>query len=447
MHTRSRSFLLTAITLVALTLGAAVYANLSHEVGDPDDFAWFPPFVPGVNANMNDHLGGEYWEITRALLAGRGYADPFKEPTGPTAWMTPLPTLYQAFWAWLYGGDKWAVSNAIVVSSALAMALTAVLILAVARVAAPRVPPPVVGLLTVGALAARFHLAYQFTHDSWMVLLATDAVLCGVVWNRWGEGRGRAARWGVVGGLAALVSPIVGFAWGAWTLADGVRRRAWGRLALALLAACVAVSPWVVRNAVVFGKFIPLKSNLAYELYQSQVYSDEGRLRGRTFGTHPYATDGAERAQYAALGEVAFLDSKREQFIESVALNPGVFIDKAIDRFKAATFDYSPMEDREYDRRWTFWACHVSQPLPAFAALALLLVAPARRLQPACWGVLGLLAAYLLPYVVVSYYDRYEFPLWGLKVLAVAFWLDILLGGGKKSDAAREATGPAATIP
>ena len=71
---------------------------------------------------------------------------------------------------------------------------------------------------------------------------------------------------------------------------------------VALLACAVTVSPWVVRNAVVFGRFIPVKSNLAYELYQAQCLSPDGRLTNKVFGTHPFATNGPERAECAEKG-------------------------------------------------------------------------------------------------------------------------------------------------
>ena len=58
------------LNLAAATFGpllASVYANLSHDLSDPDDLAYFPPFRAGANANQFDHLGGEYYEIARAV--------------------------------------------------------------------------------------------------------------------------------------------------------------------------------------------------------------------------------------------------------------------------------------------------------------------------------------------------------------------------------------------
>ena len=56
-----------------------------------------------------------------------------------------------------------------------------------------------------------------------------------------------------------------------------------------------------------------LKSNLAYELYQSQCLQPEGLLRHSTFGQHPYVSAGKERFEYKTAGEISFLEHKRKQ--------------------------------------------------------------------------------------------------------------------------------------
>ena len=126
-------FVLSLLLATAGTLGTAVATNLSYDVTDPDDYAYFPPFKSGVNSNHNDHLGGEYLKIAEALVAGRGYADPFGTPTGPTAWMPPPLTLFQAALLKHFENDKVAVANVVIVCQAVALWLTALLTLAVAR--------------------------------------------------------------------------------------------------------------------------------------------------------------------------------------------------------------------------------------------------------------------------------------------------------------------------
>src|SRR3954471_16612100 len=85
-----RRSLAAAILIIATVCVCSAYANLSFAVSDPADYRFFPPFRPRGNANTNRHLGGEYFNIARSLLAGKGFADPFDRPTGPTAWQPPV---------------------------------------------------------------------------------------------------------------------------------------------------------------------------------------------------------------------------------------------------------------------------------------------------------------------------------------------------------------------
>ena len=59
------------------------------------------------------HFGAEMGRIARALATGRGYADPFLGPTGPTAWVPPLFPLILAGIFKLFGVystlSAWAV--------------------------------------------------------------------------------------------------------------------------------------------------------------------------------------------------------------------------------------------------------------------------------------------------------------------------------------------------
>ena len=66
----------------------SLYVNLSFLVVNPSDYRFFPPFERGRNQNRNHHLGAEYYSIAGVLASGRGFADPFRAPTGPTGTAT-----------------------------------------------------------------------------------------------------------------------------------------------------------------------------------------------------------------------------------------------------------------------------------------------------------------------------------------------------------------------
>src|SRR5262249_28158428 len=97
-----RPFLVLVIFIVA----CAVYANLSFLIADPNDYRFFPPFERRVNANRNTNTKAEYFQMAEALVAGRGFADPFVQPTGPTAWQPPVKPLVMAALLWVFDGNR-----------------------------------------------------------------------------------------------------------------------------------------------------------------------------------------------------------------------------------------------------------------------------------------------------------------------------------------------------
>jgi hypothetical protein len=252
------------------------------------------------------------------------------------------------------------------------------------------------------------------------VLLALDLVIAGLCWFAPLHHGRRAAVWGVLGGSCALINPIVGLAWGMGSLVLGWRHRAWSKLGLALACAGLTIAPWLVRNALVFGRLIPVKSNLAYELWQSQCLGSGGVLHG--FPGHPMSEDNFERRDHARLGEIAYLDRKWELFRQAVRENPLDFLQRAANRFLAATLVYVPFNAWDKERypwrvRWT----RVVYPLPFLSLVLLLATAWWRPLVPTQWIVIGVYLAYLLPYVLISYYDRYKVPLIGAEA-ALLVW-------------------------
>jgi hypothetical protein len=278
----------------------------------------------------------------------------------------------------------------------------------------------------LGGVVCDFRQWFQFTHDAWLVLLALDLLLAGLCWlrplNCWSMSVG----WGVFGGLCALVNPLVALAWGVFTLVIGRRERRWSRLGVALAAAAITLMPWTVRNYLVFGRVIPVKPNLAYELYQSQCLQVDGLLQRSTFGHHPNSTSAPrERREYTELGETAYLDHKREQFWEAVRADPSNFIERVSDRFLGATLWYVSMERTEQAQRpWVHRLSRITHPLPFLALLILVGTAFWKRLRWAQWCAIGIYGVYLSPYIAASYYERYAAPLLAVKVLLVLWAVD-----------------------
>ena len=142
-------------------------------------------------------------------------------------------------------------------------------------------------------------------------------------------------------------------AWGLISLA-GVRRSRRG-VAVAFLAFALTLAPWTIRNAVVFGKFIPVKSNAVYELYQSLKYSEDGLVTVDVFRHHP-GNIGPEMFEYRELGEGAYLSKKADETRALLAENPGRYARHCLYRLWVMTVRDVPFPQEPY---WAIprWFC------------------------------------------------------------------------------------------
>jgi hypothetical protein len=145
-------------------------------------------------------------------------------------------------------------------------------------------------------------------------------------------------------------------------------------------------------------------------------------LHDPIWSSHPNAGNNAALDEYVRLGEMAFMDRKWEQFRQAVKADPADFLQRVWNRFLEATLVYVPFNTADESRRPDqIWYARLVYPLPFVCLVALLATAPWSPLSREQWIVIGVYFAYLGPYIVVSYYDRYKFPVLGLEVLAVVW--------------------------
>ena len=362
----------------------------------------------------NAHLGAEYYNIARAVAEGRGFSDPFVVESGPTAWMPPLLVWLQSGLIYACGGDRFWVMVIVVILKSIVLACCATAVI----VQSWRVKH---GWLAFSVLTfflfAEFFACFSFTHDGWIILAGITSTLFGLVWldRRLAAGPlsiATAVGWGILGGLVAYSSPVAGFTWAVGTTVCLARSATMCWLVAALTSVLV-ITPWAIRNQLVLGKFVPMKSNVYFEFDQSQVLDSDGLLDWETMSAHPYHA-GPEQDAYVEMGEIDYLQTKQERFLNSVKSNPGMFAQKVKNRLIGATIWPAGFSGFMNPLRWLIY------PWPAFAVIYLLIWGrPLSRLQR--YTIL-IYAAYLTPYVVCSYYPRYGFPLFAVKVL-LTYWL------------------------
>lgn len=417
---------LGVLLLILVIYSCSIYANLAL-AKNWRDYTYFPPFEKHTNAaQQNRHLGAEYYNIAKAIVAGKGFANPFRDDTGPTAWMPPVLPAFLASLMWITDSDEDTVMAIVIFLQINALIATGVLVLLVTLKTTQRMGVLAAVALFLVAVIGDFRLWFQFTHDTWCVLLAMDIL---IAWLAFGNPLGRwytAVLWGGFGGLCAMINPIVAMLWGVASLALMVRERAWCQFGIAVLLAAIVLTPWTIRNYLVFGRLIPVKSNAAYELWQSQCRQKDGLLRN--FDGHPYVGPGPERREYRAVGEMAFVDKRRELFWQSFWHDPLDYADRVACRFLGATLWYVPFNLTDETRRPVMvWLSRAWHPLPFLALLVLGFSSIFQRLSWLQWLVMALYVLYLMPYVAVSYYERYGAPLLCIKMLLILWAGDRLL--------------------
>ncbi|MEE9602199.1 MAG: hypothetical protein V3V75_02775 [Thermoguttaceae bacterium] len=224
-------------------------------------------------------LAYEHGQIAENLLAGRGFSIEFLGSEGPTSQQAPFYPLLLAGIYWLFGT---ATPEAILAVQLLQCVAGTALVLAVAWLAWLLVPDrPSVGVIAaLGAAVYPAHV-YMVTHLQvavWAALLLT-LLLAVVLSPYWRSTRGGALLAGSLAGVLLLVEPILALALPicalAFWLAEGevtwhgrFTRSAMGRVALMAAVAALIIAPWTVRNWMVHGQPVFVKSTFGYAFWQ-----------------------------------------------------------------------------------------------------------------------------------------------------------------------------------
>jgi 4-amino-4-deoxy-L-arabinose transferase-like glycosyltransferase len=267
--------------------------------------------------------GLEMEHLAGSLAAGAGFASPFGGHTGPTAMLAPGYPLAIAGVFRLLGPFTAASAWTVLFLQCLFSALTCLVVLAIGGKFFSR---------TVGVLAAWMWAvvppamlapAFRFWDTSLSTLLFAVAFL---LLLDAGESPRRWLMWGVLTGIAALVNPalvpsLAALAlWTCWRSAN--RRRTLASALVAAVIVAVMLAPWTVRNYRVFGRIIPVRSNLGMELWMGNHPGASGETQLRL---HP-ATDPAEFAKYSRAGELAYFREKQDEAGAYIRDHPGQFL-------------------------------------------------------------------------------------------------------------------------
>jgi 4-amino-4-deoxy-L-arabinose transferase-like glycosyltransferase len=270
-----------------------------------------------------DHI--HCWEqgnVARALVAGRGFGSPFVSDQ-LSAVMPPVFPVIVAIAFKLFGVHNPTSIFAVHAFNCLISALACIPLYLIAR----RSFGERVARWTVWGWAFNPYGIYFAAAWAWSTHLLLFCLLWLIYLAQEMEESPRLELWagfGLLAGFAGLTEPsvllVVPFLMtlAAWRLMKaGKRWLAPGLIASLVLAA--TISPWMIRNALVFHRFIPMRDSMGLELWMGNNGYTE---RWTSDQLHPLH-DMQELADYNSMGEVAYMDHKAAQAKAYIAAHPG----------------------------------------------------------------------------------------------------------------------------
>jgi hypothetical protein len=424
---------LRKIDLLAITLIVGAFVLLAElKSHRPKRWYW-------LQTDMSDHLGAEYNNIAKSIAGGIGYSNPFPKPTGPTAWMPPVLPWTLAAVHWAFPGTD-SPRHFMLSLSAIAVWFTGLIVIDQATVM--RLRSFGYAMFSIG-VAGNFHELFQKTHDPGLLLILVGIIYVGA--RTVGETTPplRIILWGFFGGFCALCSPILGATWAAiclyrlWPIGkaaanpilDAVahpirfHNARLRRLLISAFVSMIVITPWTIRNRVVLKAWIPIKSNGMYELWQSQSVDADGVLDLTSFTDHPWNETSSQLPAIQETGEIAFISEKGEQAIDAICREPFSYAKRVANRFVAATLWYVPFSNYHRQRCFgvPFTMKRLIHPLPLIS-LVLVLVFGIRNADPSDLKLVSLICvAYLTPYLLITFYERYAIPILGMQMLIVLY--------------------------
>ncbi|MBS1850252.1 MAG: glycosyltransferase family 39 protein [Acidobacteria bacterium] len=369
-----------------------------------------------------DHFqyGWEMGRIARSIALGQGFSSPTDLPTGPSAWAPPVYPYILAGVFRIFGIYSHASAWVILAFNSLFSALTSLLLYRIAQKLYGEGAARAVAWTWAVFPYAVYWPVRVVWETSLSAFLLTLALLLTLRFEELRENI-PLLRWisfGLLWGVIALTNtalliffPIC-LLWLLYRLPAKTRQIS--RMALCVFTSVLVMTPWLVRNYQVFGKFVFIRDNLPLELYMANNDLSTGMW---TRTEHP-GNDPEAMRRFQELGEIGFMQEKKQQLETFLREHPERFVRFTLERalyFWVGTPQLTLVGSYNflYFRHMTFF-------LGSAFALAGLWLSLRRRIR----GVflLGcLLLVYPLPYYLVNPFPRYKHPIEPVMLLLIVY--------------------------
>lgn len=284
----------------------------------------------------------ETGNIAYSLAQGKGFSALFRADTGPTAWLAPVyPLLVAGIFKILGSFTARAFFAAVFLNILFSSAACIPIFLAGKRVDGLGVASLAAWLWALFPNAIMMPFAWIWDTSLSTLLAAT------ILWATLALAESdRALDWcgyGALWGFALMTNPALGallpflLGWlacegrfacrGRLAYRDRLPHRGlvephlrWKHVALAASVAILCCVPWTIRNYTAFHRFIPLRSNLPFELWlgNNDIFDEHAR-NGRKLITRT-----EETRRYAQLGETAYMQEKWQLATSFIRSHPGL---------------------------------------------------------------------------------------------------------------------------
>jgi 4-amino-4-deoxy-L-arabinose transferase-like glycosyltransferase len=372
-----------------------------------------------------DHFGFgfEMGRVGRSIALGQGFSNPYGGNTGPSAWEPPL-------YPYLIGGvfkvfgvysdaSAWILLS---INSFFATLTTIPVFLIAQRTFGSRV-----ARWSAMAWALNPYIWYWSIHWIWdttftpLVLtlifllsmrMASPETQQSQAWREW-------ILFGILWGVGALANPaMLAFLpfCGLWIW----KRRyhsglvSFGGVVLSSFVFFLVLSPWLVRNYEVFGRFVFIRDDFGLQFRLGNNKLADGML----IATLQPNLNKLEFEKFASLGEIGYEAECKRLAFEWIRNNPGPFAVISMKRF----FYYWNGVPRPTDSRlpWDFRSSlFLASSVLAIWGLGLAL----RKKRPGAWLFAGLVLTYPTVYYFVFPHARYRHPIEPELIILAVFLL------------------------
>lgn len=373
----------------------------------------------------DDHFefGWEMGRVARSIATGHGFSSPYDGDTGPSAWEPPIYPYLMAgvfkFFGIYTQESAWVLLS---INSLLATLTTIPIFLIARRTFSERV-----AIWSAYAWALNPYIWYWSIHWIWDTTLTPLLLACvfllALELQDWRGLRGWIS-FGALYGVGALANPtMLAFLpfCGLWIWRQRYRNglSSLGGVVLSSVVFFAVLSPWVIRNYEVFGRFVFLRDDFGLQVRLGNGPYADGMLMAYM---QPNLNK-LELEKFQRMGELAFAKADKQQAFSWIRENPGRFAVISLKRFfyywngvPRATSSRSPVDFRT----------------SAFLATSVLaiwgLILALRQKRPAAWLFAGLILLYPLVYYFVFPHARYRHPIEPELTILIVFLLTEMRG-------------------